>query len=158
LQRERRADYGQRPSSRPRNAPATRRAEIGHSDHPRLTTTLPLLRCPSIQSASTSTFLWSLSSKAIHYRTKRLSDHRIHILPHVEMRTLVGCSPCSRTGRGSNLRLHVSHVAWRRLPLPSKANYTFAHPLRPQERADASFKTLAFLFYQILQTHPYSPV
>jgi hypothetical protein len=35
LQRERRADYGQRPSSRPRNAPATRRAEIGHSGHPR---------------------------------------------------------------------------------------------------------------------------
>jgi hypothetical protein len=63
LQRERRADYGQRPSSRPRNAPATRRAEIGHSDHPRLTTTLPLLRCPSIQSPSTSTFCGPCSAK-----------------------------------------------------------------------------------------------
>jgi hypothetical protein len=104
---------------------------------------------PSIQSPSTSTFLWSLSSKAIHYRTKRLSDHRIHILPQVEMRTSRGPSPCSRTRRGSNLRLHVSHVAWRRLPLPRFSRQTTLLPILSDRNKGLTLLSKHLLFYFI---------
>jgi len=108
--RERRADYGQRLSSRPRNAPATttrgsHRPSRKADDAFRFCDSLPPNHLPHLRFADLVQQSNSIFSYLIHRCTEHLSDVRTPLLPQAEMRMLVVVVVVPELAT-CNLRLH----------------------------------------------------